>query len=356
MKKRIFASAATVLVVVLLLCFLQKLLVPKYIVNIPEGSLTSEYYEETTDHDVLFIGDCEVYENFSPVTLWEEHGITSYIRGNAQQLIWQSYYLLEDSLRYEKPDVVVFNVLSMKYGEPQNEAYNRLTLDGMRMSAAKLKAIDASMTEDEAFISYIFPLLRYHSRWNELTDEDFEYLFKDKKLSHNGFIMRADTKAAESVPDATPLGDYSFDEVCWEYLDKMTALCKENDIELVLIKAPALYPHWYDEWDAQIKDYADENDLLYLNLLALADEIGIDFSTDTYDMGLHLNLYGAEKLSVYFGEVLKENFGFEDHSDDEKLKKVWAEKVDFYNEMEKDQLRELKEYGYLKSYGARKPE
>ena len=142
---------------------LQKLLIPKYISDVPEGSLIEEYYNEKVfDHDVVFIGDCEVYENISPVQLWKDYGISSYIRGSAQQLIWQSYYLMEDTLRYEKPDVFVFNVLSMKYGEPQNEAYNRLNLDGMKWSKSKWNAIEASMTDEESMIDYLFPLLRYH--------------------------------------------------------------------------------------------------------------------------------------------------------------------------------------------------
>ena len=61
--------------------------------------MTAEYYDETLDHDVLFVGDCELYENISPIKLWQDHGITSYIRGSAQQLVWQSYYLLEDALK-----------------------------------------------------------------------------------------------------------------------------------------------------------------------------------------------------------------------------------------------------------------
>ena len=66
-----------------------------------------------------------MYENLSPIKMWEDYGITSYIRGSAQQLIWQSYAMLEDALRYEKPKVVVFNVLAMKYDQPQKETYNR---------------------------------------------------------------------------------------------------------------------------------------------------------------------------------------------------------------------------------------
>ena len=81
--------------------FLQRLFMLKHVAATAEGSLIEEYYKEKGNHDVVFIGDCEVYENFSPITLWEKYGITSYIRGSAQQLIWQSYYLLEETLKYE---------------------------------------------------------------------------------------------------------------------------------------------------------------------------------------------------------------------------------------------------------------
>ena len=165
-----------------ILFFLQRLLMPKYMTDIVEGALTAEYYEETTNHEVLFVGDCEVYENFSPITLYQEYGISSYIRGSAQQLAWQSYYMLEDTLRYETPKVVVFNVLALKYDEPQSEAYNRMTLDGMRFSRTKIDAVKASMTKNENLLDYLFPILRYHSRWPELSAEDFQYLFHRDKI------------------------------------------------------------------------------------------------------------------------------------------------------------------------------
>ena len=113
MKKRALPWICAALVTVLLWQLLTALLIPKYMTSIPEGALIAEYYSEQTTHDVLFIGDCEVYEGFTPPTLWEEYGITSYIRGSAQQLIWQSYYLMEETFRYETPKVMVFNVLSM---------------------------------------------------------------------------------------------------------------------------------------------------------------------------------------------------------------------------------------------------
>ena len=86
--KKIITIVAIFIAAVFILSMVQLLVVPKYMSGVLEGGMVAEYYDETTDHDVIFIGDCEVYENFSPVTLWEDYGITSYIRGSAQQLIW----------------------------------------------------------------------------------------------------------------------------------------------------------------------------------------------------------------------------------------------------------------------------
>lgn len=355
MKKRsISVFLGLGLIVLGSLWLLQRLLMPKYMGDIVEGALISEYYKETTDHDVIFVGDCEVYENFSPITMWEDYGITSYIRGSAQQLIWQSYYLLEETLEYEKPEAVVFNVLSMKYDTPQKEAYNRMTLDGMKWSKSKVDDIRASMMEDEEFADYVFPILRYHSRWQELTSDDFKYLFTRRPVSQSGYYMRIDVKPAQTFPKPKKLANYEFGENSWKYLEKMRKLCEEKGIQLILVKAPSLYPAWYDEWEDQIEEYAKTYELPYYNFLELTDEVGIDFTKDTYDGGLHLNLSGAEKMGEYFGKILRDEFQVPDRRNDEKIASVWAEKCAAYYDMEKRQQEELDTYGYLKMFNSDK--
>lgn len=352
MKKKLFSNILVVVIFVFVFSLFQRILMPKYMTEIFEGNLVEEYYDSDKDHDVIFLGDCEVFSNVSPVSLWDQHGITSYIRGSAQQLIWQSYYLLEETLTYETPDVVVFNVLAMKYDQPQNEAYNRMTIDGMKWSKSKIGAINSSMTEEESFVEYVLPILRYHSRWNELGEEDFKYMFNKKPLSHNGYLMRADIKPVTMIPEGRILPDYEFGENSYYYLDKITKICKDNDVELILIKSPSVYPYWYEEWDEQMVDYADKNDLTYINFLEVADEMGIDYETDTFDAGLHLNLSGAEKFTSYFGEILSKDFALENRKDDTKLASAWNEKVEHYEWMKEDQLNEIKNYGNLISYGA----
>lgn len=354
MKNRKFRFIISLTVTVLLfvfVCYLaQCILMPKYTGIRKEGALISEYYDEVKDHDVIIIGDCEVYENISPITLWEQYGITSYIRGSAQMLVWHSYYILEETLKYEKPDVVIFNVLAMKYNEPQSEAYNRMFLDGMKWSSTKLKAIKVSMTEEETTLSYLAPIFRFHSRWDELTGEDFKYMFGVPKVSHNGYLMRCDIKPLEGLPAVRNPEFTDFGENAYAYLDKITSLCKENDIELLLIKSPSVYPHWYDEWDQQIVDYAARNGLQYVNTLKLQSTIGIDMTTDTYDAGLHLNLYGAEKFSKWLGQYLQDTYNVADHRNDPELSARYEQKVAAYYKEKAQQESEIAEYGCLKMF------
>jgi len=339
--KTILKIVLSIAVILIFLGLLQRLLVPKYVDDVIEGAFIAEYYEEENkEFDVIMIGDCEVYENFTPLVLWEEYGIHSFIRGSAEQYVWQSYYMLEDTLRYYTPKVVVFNVLAMNTNRSNSEAYNRMTLEGMEWSMSKVNAIKASMTDEEKFLDYVFPILRYHTRWSELTWNDVRYMFHKKPVSYSGYYMRIDEKPATGIPPKKMLTDYSFGDNAWQYLDKMTQLCKENDIQLVLIKAPSLYPHWYEEWELQIEEYAAEHELRYINFLEHTEEIGLDFNKDTYDAGLHMNLSGATKLTSYFGEILTEQCQVENRSAEEELQEIWKKKRQAYDaEIERQKLK-----------------
>ena len=87
-----------------------------------------------------------------------------------------------------------------------------------------------------------------------------------------------------------------------------------------------------------IKDFIKR---LYINFLDHIDNIGIDWNTDTYDQGLHLNVYGAEKLSRYFGNILAYELGVEDHRQDPEISAKWAEKCERYMNRKETLEKEL---------------
>ena len=348
---KIITALVLLVLSVAILWFVQRLLMPKYQRGVIEGSFTEEYYKEKVPHDVIFFGDCDAYESYSPIKMYEEYGISAYIRGSGEQYICQTYYLLKDVLRTETPKVVVLSIHNMQHDVPRKEAYNRMTLDGMRWSKDKVDAINVSMTEGETFASYVFPILRYHDRWNELTKTDFEHVFTKDITSHNGYYMRCDVMPQGKMPPMMPLIDREFGENAMYYLDQIRILCDQNNIELLLVRAPIEYG-WYEQWDQNIENYAAQYGLTYINFCDYTEEIGLDMSQDTYDGGFHLNLYGAEKLSVYFGQYLVDNYDLTDYRTVPEVAAEYEKDIQFYNDMIADQLYEIETYGELRSYGA----
>jgi hypothetical protein len=92
---------------------------------------------------------------------------------------------------------------------------------------------------------------------------------------------------------------------------------------------------WYDDWDKQITEYANEHSLSYYNFIPYSKEMGIDWQTDTYDEGLHLNVYGAEKFTSYLGALLSEIHGIPSHKDDADTLSRWNTYLEEYENKKK---------------------
>lgn len=333
-RKRIVYPILSLLCLVFLLSLTSLILLPKHRDESVDGALIADYYaecDEKRDHQVLFLGDCEVYGSFVPPILWQEYGITAYVRGSPGQSVWQSYYLLAEMLEHETPRAVVLGVYALRYGEAQSEVYNRLTLDSMRWSAAKYGAVRESMTDEESFISYVLPLLRYHGRWSEIDADDIKYAFSRETVSHNGYLIRAGRVPMTDYRDGGLLADSDLPDRSLDYLDRIKTLCDGVGAELILVKPPtnSWRYWWYDEWDDIVRSYAEERGIRYYNFIGDA-LVGIDWQTDSYDGGVHLNVFGAEKLTLRFGEILSRELGIESLNGDESVAIVWDKKLERY--------------------------
>lgn len=335
-KRALFCYFAAIFLLVCGIVAASKLLEPKCVEKNREGRLVADYYLETdakNTHDVIFVGDCETYSGIIPAKLWESARITSFVRGTPGQTVEQSYYLISEMLDYERPRAIFLGVYGATHRETERETYNRMTFDKMRMSRHKISGVIGCKRKEESLISYIFPVLRFHARWRSLSREDFRYLSEAPPVSHNGYLLRKETIAGEfrekgGEPDA-PIPKESLDiirEIC--------ELCKNKGVELVLIKMPTdswRYP-WYDEWEEQISALAAEKGIRYYNLIGKVDGMGIDMSRDSYDGGLHLNCFGAEKATAYIAEILVNDLGLGERKKSSHTHAVWEEKLIKYYE------------------------
>lgn len=327
--KGIIKFIAAVLVAIVLLEVLGLIFSPKYLKENQEGCIIAEFYREKTDLDVVFFGTSTSYCSIAPPYLWHKFGFTSYTRACDSETMWQTYYLLRDTVRHNKPDVVVCDMSAIKFGEGfVDEPANRKIMDGMKLSFDKFACVEASMHEDESLASYLFSIFRFHSRWDELTLDDLYYAFHKPEVTHDGYLLYYEKVAEEgdghldkeymAIPDKTK-----------DYLVRIIEYCEEEGITLMLVKSPT-YGNWFESYDKEIGEIASAYGVEYTNFDYYKDDIGLERSEDYNDGHSHLNAYGAEKYCDYLGRHIKERVDIPDHGDDPAYGEVWDAKYARY--------------------------
>ena len=317
-----------IILILFLVVTLNRIMMPKYINENKDGRITQEYYPASKYSDVIFVGSSTVFSGIDPLVLWEEQGISSYIRANASQTMWISYYMAEDAIRCHKPELVCIDTTFVKYDDDFiEEPSTRKSIDGMRLSRSKIDCALASMGEDEKLMDYIIPLFRFHSRWKEFTWDDIRYAWYNKPVTLNGYIEDDDVEPADSdVLKYT--GEFTSISPKNElYLKKTIELCRENGIQVMLFKMPSFSPNWSDELDISLDRIAKEYGISYTNYDKYNDEIGLDYKLDTPDAGSHLNSAGAATFSRYFAKKISDNFDVTDRRDDGKYVRYWSRKI-----------------------------
>ena len=105
-----------------------------------------------------------------------------------------------------------------------------------------------------------------------------------------------------SDPDArTPM-----DPLMEEYLDRITVLCKENGIRLILVDVPG--NNVTDGIFNTMVSYAAEHDLSYYNF-ASREIVNTFGQIMPYErLTTHANYYGMKKLSRFIGSILQFNY------------------------------------------------
>lgn len=65
----------------------------------------------------------------------------------------------------------------------------------------------------------------------------------------------------------------------------------------------------------KVAEIANENNIPFINYNDKLTDIGFDFKSDMHNSS-HVNIWGANKITVYLGEFLKENYSLIDHRHD----------------------------------------
>lgn len=298
------------------------------------------------DIEVLFCGASTIQYGISPMELYKEYGISSYNLGTAGQPVGVSYFLLQKAYESHHFDTVFLDASSLfldtgGYPDSTKNAGWRYILDVLELSPLKWDMANdyAKNIWSDGFLSAIFPIIKYHSQWTALTEENFHVDTKkcDYRMgqalssmyvpslvtledveretaalfAYSGKTVVSTGGTVTSAPVDQPLYMPGVPDSNLEYLLKIRDLCASHSSRLILIKVPApqLPQTYLGAWTSVksgiVSALAEEYQLPFLDIQYSAPTL-LDFEKDTMDEGMHLNAIGAVKVSNYIGEYIKE--------------------------------------------------
>jgi hypothetical protein len=302
----------------------------------------SSFLDKGSNVDVVILGSSHVKYGIFATELWN-YGISAYNLATDGATIPTCYWTLVNALDYQKPQIVVLDVFDMWPGRICSVHWGQVHIqfDFFPLSINKYRMVE-DLFSDKELTGYnddnlyekrwelLWKLGEYHTRWNDLNEDDFSEKSEIKKISA---VWKGSSPLIGIVDRSEKIytdnwADIEYDNLSKEYLIKIIELCNEKDIELLLTNTG------YD-CDAGSKLFADSvNDIALQYGKTFLDFTQMDiinFKTDLYDSGhnTHVNFSGAEKFTKYIGDYLSNNYTLTDHRDDESYSQWWEDYQEF---------------------------
>ncbi len=307
------------------------------------------YAQEENTLDVIMIGSSPVYPFYSAPKLWGELGITCYPLSSHVQRPSAALPLLKEAYKTQKPEVVVFEMrmYTMEDGDMENNmAYARGVTDNMKYSLNRIYAVNRLVSDVSERYTYYFDIFKYHSNWKTIVLPEQLACFKyEKPHPLMGFVIKDEVGPLEEerIPDCmglagkTPIPTEQ-EERLYELLDYL----KEQNQQALFIVSPYRIEPKEQEMYNYMRPIIQSYGYDFVNMNEYYAEIGIDFTTDYYDYGGHVNTLGAEKCTAYLGKLL-EQFQISDKRGEEGYES-WEQAYELYLEKKEQALDTIYEH------------
>lgn len=287
------------------------------------------------DVDLLIVGASHIYRACDPEIIGQKTGYSVFDASSSGQEPDGSLALIREAIELYDIKAVYYNLsyteLSkvVNYKERVSMVHTNIIADYMRPSVDKIKYLMSASTADH-YMNDLIPARRsadkvFNKRFvvknvkaklsDEYKNHDYSlvssghniyegkgYISSDIKSRESGFYSETGYERAEVV-------DISSDAL--SSIEEIVALCKEKGIEIVFfdVKCPGYILASngnYDDFHDYIKEFADNEDVTYVDFSYIKDEY-MPADEAYYKDVNHYNIYGAEIFSNLLGDYINGN-------------------------------------------------
>lgn len=294
MHRKVFRCIAFMLIFIVLWSSFTRIMINK---NRNQNSAANP---EAEGAEVVFVGTSQSALGINPLVMWDSCGIKAYNFSGNGQYIGTTYYVLKEIFNHMKPRVVALDIRSVVIPEDflvsGNLLFNSTVVSNVYL---RYQVYDSFIKED---LIYFLNLLRYHERWKEISQEDFQ-----NKQYVLGAELHAENKinewpVVESSEEEVAIGE---DELF--YLNEIVKLLEDNECICLFFRMPGTYDTRCEGKVQSVINYAKEHNIKFYDFMSEEFIKGSGLQVEDFRDGNHLNVEGADKLSALLGQYMIED-------------------------------------------------
>lgn len=228
-------------------------------------------------------------------------------------------YRFKEALKTQSPAVLVIETFSCApINTGTNESINRWAMDYVPLNADKLEYI--RMDVDESLqTSFLVPFIKYHSRWHELTKEDWAVLClpKVRNRSQSAGIVAPDKPDFDGTWDnyfqqdfAQIMEERELPEYYRGIIQEIIEVCEKIDCKVIFLSIP--YKVQADFYATElvkynnyiVREYVDNEKVYMYDMQKLVRELNWGYEHMT-DEG-HVNNLGREVVNKQLAGMIKD--------------------------------------------------
>lgn len=304
MVKRIALLLAFLALFGLIFGYLQSILQPKYVSD--STSFVEGYYAlEQNSLDILFLGSSKMFCSIIPNQLATSYGWSAYDFGSSSQRLIATELYLREALKTQHPKVVCLE-MSMLFSELEGSMESDIAFSYVPLRFSVDKVLSLARLFHNSIgptLSYSFPLIQFHNRWDQLSSTDFTYPLEAHPHADRGYFFREESEPIEMVYFNSSETDeaISISEQNIIAIKNIKEICEKNNIKLIAFSAPDGFTT--KSMQMQRISYCEDNAIDYINCYLYWDNLAIDIQKDFFNTG-HLNNSGATKFTAFIGEYI----------------------------------------------------
>ena len=296
------------------------------------------YAEKKNSIDTVIIGSSPVYPYYCAPKMYGDTGIVMYPISTNLQRPKAALSLIKEIEKTQKPQLYIFEMRMYTAADKDlttNMAYTRGITDNLKYSLNRIQTINRLVDDKSERYTYYFDIFKYHSNWktfflpSQLRTMLYEYPDDLKGYVFNDKLGPSDIADYSYITEKKPIPSDEED-----VLKELIQYLKSNNHQALFIVSPYTMTEEKQQMYNYMRDIIESSGFELLNLNDYYDELQIDFQTDYYDYGGHVNALGSEKCTAFLEQYLLEHYNWTDKRDTsgyeswDKSYTLWQEQQD----------------------------